>query len=163
MPIVSQARRLQYLKENHPVLHKACTDTVRPEVLRFRWPLGESISDSAIPVTWDTEKVEVIPLWAREVFLTAIRLKGGTKEFIRIDFEDPENANVIARTSRGLFTHELFFMIESVGGAEISRMTEVEEVAAYLGFADLALVHEALRRFCAHRDYEAFYEFIRSI
>jgi hypothetical protein len=164
MLMVSKLARSEYLQTTHPILFKLCVAYPVPSILEFRCNTALPWSDegSLIPAAWDTDEVKVIPLWEGGSTLTAIRVSSD-EEFIQINYEDPNDLLVIAKSVDGLFTYLFYFLVESAGGKEAEGFNEIEELASYLRFDKLDIVMELIRRLYGKPDYESLSAFTRSV
>ena len=169
MSIVSRAERSRDLEQHYPILFKLCVANALPEILTYRmnadlpFCYGATAETTLIPSDWDSEDVRVVPLWESGSSLTALRRISGETDFVQINYEDPNDVEVLAKSVEGLFTYLFFFLVESVGEGDGEEFSEIEQLASYLGFEKLGMVVDLVKRVSSESDYESLFEVTRGI
>lgn len=168
MPIVSYADRTQYLLSHYPILLPLCAPERLPSIVSHRmnaelpFCYGKSKSGSPIPVGWDSPDTRVVPLWENANGIVAIRLRHDSLDFVQINFEDPSDVDVIARSINGLLFYVFYFLIESAGD-NAAELSEIKQLANCLKFEMLDAVAESVSRLGQQNDSESILSLFRSI
>lgn len=169
MPIVSLADRSQFLKQNEPILFRLCVSNELPPILTYRFNTqlkfcyGATDESTKIPADWDSSSVIVVPLWESGSGLFAIRQIGQDSEFIQINYEDPNEVEVISTSTNGLFAYVFYFLVESLDDEDEEELAEVKQLAADLEFDSLNLIFNSVKRISSESDYDSLWELTRSL
>jgi hypothetical protein len=169
MPIVSKAERSQYLEKNEPILSKLCVANELPTILSYRcntqlpFCYGATEESSSIPAEWDSPNLRVIPLWEGGSSVTAIAVKDEETKYIQINYENPNDVEFIATSSRGLFLYLFYFLVESLDEDDEEEQKEIQQLASYVEFDKLDLVFRSVGQMAVESDYSTLLELTRSL
>ncbi|MEW4565585.1 hypothetical protein AB1K70_23895, partial [Bremerella sp. JC770] len=95
--------------------------------------------------------------------LFAIRHVGQESEFIQINYEDPNDVEVISTSSNGLFAYVFYFLVESLDDEDDEELADIKRLATDLEFDKLDLILESVNRTSSEPDYESLRELTRSL
>jgi hypothetical protein len=140
-----------------------------PTILTYRYNTqlqfcyGATDKATQIPADWDSSAVKVIPLWEGGSSLFAIRLVAHESEFIQINYEDPNDIEVISTSSNGLFAYLFYFLVESLDDEDEEELADIKRLATDLEFDKLDLIFGSVKRISSEPDYESLWELTRSL